>query len=105
MVRLIGRFICSKKVVEHFWNVHISHVAGEGGIANSDINAFTGNVFAILVHYFEVADIGPGMPVRHTALIYCTDDMTGVFFNTILQSTAGLSYAGKVTIFSGQDHL
>ena len=63
MVRLIGRSICSKKVVEDFWDVHISYVMVEGRVVNSNMNgfsSFSGNLFSILVYYLEVGNVGLG---------------------------------------------
>ena len=44
-----------------FQDVHFSHVTVEGRIVNSNMNAFSsfpGNLFDILVYYFEVCDVG-----------------------------------------------
>ena len=101
MVRLIGKSICSKKVVEDFQDVHFSCVAAEGRIVDSNMNGFSsfpGNMFGIMIFYFDMGDVGSGMIVGHTVLVNCTSDVTTVFLNSILQTSAGLSYVGKVTI-------
>ena len=46
-----------------------------------------------------MGDVGSGMVVGHTVLVNCTSDMTVVFFNSIFQTSGGLSYVGKDTIF------
>ena len=61
--------------------------------------SFPGNLFAILVYYFEVGDAGFGIIVGHTVFVNSTVDVTAVFFNLIIKTYAGLTYAGKVTIF------
>ena len=51
------------KVVEDFWDVNFSCVMVEGGVVDSNMNgfsSFSGNLFAILVYYLEVADVGLG---------------------------------------------
>ena len=35
----------------------------------------------------------------HTVMVNSTGDRTTVFFNSILQTSAGLAYVGKITIF------
>ena len=83
--------ICSKKIVEDFWDVHFSHAVVEGSIVNSKMNglsSFHGILFVILVYHFEVGDVGFGMIDGHIVLINCTGNMTAVFFNSILQTSA-----------------
>ena len=62
-------------------------------------SSFPGNLFAILMYYFEVGDVGFGMIVGHTLLVNSTGDVTVVFFDFLLQTSVGLTYVGKVTIF------
>ena len=74
----------------------------EGKVVASNMNGFSnfsGNSFAILVYYLEVGDVCPWMVVGHTVLVNCTGDVTVVFFNSIFQTSAGLSNVEKVTIF------
>ena len=33
-------------------------------IVDPDVDGFSGNVFAVLIHYFQVADAGMGMVVQ-----------------------------------------
>ena len=61
-------------------------------------SSFPGNLVAILVYYLEVGDVGFGMLIGHTVLMNCTGYVTAVFTVSILQTSAGLSFVGKVTI-------
>ena len=87
--------------------MHIfSHVIVEGRVVNSNMNGFSsfpGNLFAVLVYYFEVRDVGFGMIVGHTVLVNSTADVTVVLFDSILQSSAGLTYIRMVKIFFGSE--
>ena len=77
-------------------------IAVEDSIINSHMNGFSrfpSNLFAILVYYSEVEYVCIGMVVGHTVLVNSTGDMTAVFFAPILQTSAGLTYVGKVTTF------
>ena len=77
----------------------------EGRIVNSNMGGFSsfpGNLFTILVYYFEVRDVSFGMIVGHTEFVNCIGDMTAVFFDSILKTSAGLAYVAKNTILSGQ---
>ena len=47
-------------------------------------SSFTGNLFAVLIYYFEMGDVGFGMIVGYTVLVNSTGDMTAVFFDSIL---------------------
>ena len=62
-------------------------------------SSFLANLLTILVYNSEVGDVGFGMIVGHTVLVNSTDDVTAVFFDSILQTSAGYIYVGKVTIF------
>ena len=101
MVRLNGRSICSKKVVEDFSHVHFSCVMVEGRTVDSNewLSSFAGNFFVILVYYLEVGDVGLGAVVRNVVLVNCTGDMTIVFFYSIFQTSAGFSYVRKAAMF------
>ena len=39
-------------------------------------------LFAILVYYLEMGNVGSGMVVGHAGLVECTGDVTVVFFNS-----------------------
>ena len=83
MTRLIGRSVCSKKVVTDFWDVHFSCVTVEGRVIGSNINdfcSFSSNLFAILICYLEVGDVGFGFVVGNVMFVNCTGDMAIVFF-------------------------
>ena len=59
----------------------------EGRIVNSNIDGFSsfpGNLFAVLIYYFEIGDICFGIIVGYTVLVNCTGDVTAVFFDSIL---------------------
>ena len=102
MVRLIGRIICSKKVVEDFWDIHFSCAVVKGRIVDSDMNGFStfsGNFCTILGCYLEVGDVCSGMVVGNTVLVNCSGDMTVLFFYSIFKTSVVLPYVGKVAIF------
>ena len=61
-------------------------------------SCFPGNLFTVLIYYFEMGDVGFGMNVGHTVLVNCTGDMTAVFFASILETSAGITYVREVTI-------
>ena len=48
-VRLIGRFVCSKKMVEDFWDIYFSFIMVEGRVVDSNTNVFSSTLFAVLV--------------------------------------------------------
>ena len=86
MVRLTGRSVCSKKLLEDFWDVHFSCVMVQGRVADSNMNGFSsffGNLFSVLVYYLEVRDVGSGLVVGNAPFVNCTGDMTIVFFHYI----------------------
>ena len=99
-----------RRLLKISW-MYISCVVVEGRVVDSDMNSFStlssfsGNLFAILVYYLQVRDVSCGMVVGNTVLVNCTVDMTVVFFYSIFQTSAGLSYVGKFAIFSGLDNL
>ena len=89
MVRLIGRSVCSKKVVEDFWDVHFSCATVEVRVVDCNMNgisSFPGNLFA--VYYLEVGDVGLQVVVGNAVYVTCTGDMTIMFFYSILKTPA-----------------
>ena len=62
-------------------------------------SSFPGNLFTVLIYYFEMGDAGFGMIVEHIVLVNCTRNMTAVFFDSILETSAGFSYVGEIAIF------
>ena len=79
-----------------------SHIAVEGKIVNSNMNdffSFPGYLFALLMHYFEMGDVGFGVIVVCTVLVNCISDVTAVFFDSFLKALAGPDYVGEVAIF------
>ena len=72
-----------KKVVEDLWGVHLSCCTVEGMVVDSNMNGFSnfsGNLFAVLVCYLEMGDVGLVVDVGNSMFVNCTDDMTIVFF-------------------------
>ena len=47
----------------------------EGRAVNSNMDGFSGNLFAVLVCYLEVGDVGSGVVVRNAVFINITADM------------------------------
>ena len=95
MVRLNERSVCSKKVIKDFLDVSFSCVIVDGRVVYSNMNgssSFYGNLFAILVYYLEVGDVGSGVVVGNSVSVNCTADMTIVFFYSNFQISAGFSY-------------
>ena len=96
MVRLVGRSICPRKVVKDFWGVHFSCIAMEDRFADSNMNgfsSFSGSLFAALVYYFEVGDVGFGMIVGHTVLVNCTGDISLILFSKHLLDSPGQDHS------------
>ena len=84
--------------------IYISHVVVEGRTVYSNIDgffSFLGYLLAVLIYYCEMGNVDFGMIVGHTVLVNCTVDMTAVFFDSILETLAGLTYVGEGTIFIG----
>ena len=74
----------------------------EGRVVDSnldDFSSFSGNLFAVLVNYFEMEDIGSGMVDGNAVFVNCTSEIIIVFFYSIFQTSAGFSYVRKVEIF------
>ena len=64
----------------------MSCVTVEQRVVDSKMNgffSFSGNLFAILVHYLEVGDVGSGMVVINAVFVKCIGDMAFVFFHSI----------------------
>ena len=75
------------KVVKDFQDVHFSHVLVEGRIVNSDMDGFSsfpGDLFAVLIYYFEMEDAGSWMIIGYTVLINYTGNVIAVFFDSVL---------------------
>ena len=71
------------KVVEDFWDVHFSCVMVEGTCIDSNMDSFSsfsGTLFAVLVYYLKVGNVGFGVVVGNAVFVNCTGDMTIVFF-------------------------
>ena len=62
-------------------------------------SSLSGNLFAILVYYLEVGDVGSWLVVWNAVFVNSTGDMTIVFFYTIFQTPVGFSLVKKVAIF------
>ena len=99
LVRLTGKSVCSKKVVEDFRDVHFSCVTAEGRVDDLNMDGFYGNLFAVLVNYLEVGATGLRVVVGDVVFVNCTGDMTITFFYSIFQTSAGFSYVRKVAVF------
>ena len=94
MVRLNGRSVCSKKMVEDFWDVHFPVLQLKAGLLIliwMACLASLANCFTVLVYYPEVGDVGSGA-VGNAVHVNCTSDITIVFFYSIFQTSAGISY-------------
>ena len=50
--------VCSRKLVEDFWDVRFSCVTVEGSLVGSNIDVLYCNLFPVLVCYLEVEDVG-----------------------------------------------
>ena len=61
-----------------------SNVTVEGRVVDSNMNGFSGNLFAVLDYYLEVKDVGLGVVIRNAVFVNCTSDMTSIFFYSIL---------------------
>ena len=60
---------------------------------------FCGNLFAVLVYYLDVGEVGSWVVVGNDDYFKCTGEMTTVFLYCIYQTSAGLSYVRKVANF------
>ena len=96
------RCVCFKKLAKYLWDTHVSPVASEGMVVDSNTDGFScffGNLFAAMVYHLEVGDVGSDVVVRNTMFVNCTGDMPIVFFYSIFQSAIGFFYVRKVVIF------
>ena len=69
-------------MVKDFLDVYVSCVTADGRVVDSNMNgfySFSGNLFSILVYYFEVENNGLGVVVGNVVFVNCTGDMTIVF--------------------------
>ena len=82
MIRLIGRSVGSQKVVKDFCDVHFSCVAVEGRVIDSNMDGFSGNLFAVFVYFLEVGDVGLGW-LLEMLFVNCIGNMIIVFFYSI----------------------
>ena len=85
-------------MVEDIWYIHLSCATVEGRVINSNMDGFSCTLFAILVYYLEVGDIGSGVVVGNTVFVNCIGDMAIVFFYCIFQTYVGFFYVRKVAI-------
>ena len=63
------------------------------------MDGFSGNLFAVLVYYIEVGDVGSGVVVGNAVYVNCTGDLTIVLFYFIFQTLVGFSHDRKVAVF------
>ena len=80
-MRLIGRSVCSRKVIKCFLNVHFSCVIVEVRVGDSHRDGFSilsGKLFVVLVCYLK--DVGSGVVAGNAVFLNWTGDMTTVFF-------------------------
>ena len=79
----IRRPVCIYKANEDFWNVQFSCVMIECWAVDSDMDGVTGfssYLFAVLIPYFEVGDVGTGLVVGFIMNVNCTGYMTAMVF-------------------------
>ena len=79
MVRLTERSVCSKKVVEYFWDVHFSRVTVEITVVDSSMDgssSFSGTLPTVVVYCLKVGDVGSGVVVGNAVFVNCAGDMT-----------------------------
>ena len=67
----------------------------EGKVVDSNMDGLSGSLFAILVYYPEVEDLGLEVVVGNAVYVNCTGDMTTVFLYSIFQTAAGFFYVRK----------
>ena len=62
-------------------------------------SSFSGNLFAVLVYYLEVGDVGSVVVIGNAVFLNCTSDMT-----TIFQTYPGFSSVrkGAFLLWAGQ---
>ena len=66
----------------------------EGGVVDSNMNSFSGNLFAVLIYYLEVGDGGLGADVWNAVFVNCTVDMTIV----VIVSLYGIGISQSLNI-------
>ena len=47
------------------------------------MDGFSGNLFSVLIYYFEVGHVGIGMVVGFPVDVNCTGYMTAMFFHSV----------------------
>ena len=52
-------------------------------VVDPDVDGFSGNLFAVLIYYFEVGDVSTGMVAGFTVDVNCTDYMIAMFLYSI----------------------
>ena len=52
-------------------------------VVDLDVDAVSGNLFSVLINYFEVAGVGTGVVVGFTVDVNCTGSMTAMYFDSI----------------------
>ena len=62
-------------------------------------SSLSGNLFAILIYYLELGNVGSGVVVGNTVFVICIGDVTIVFFYPIFQTPDGFFYVRMVAIF------
>ena len=60
---------------------------------------FSANMFAVLIYYFEVGDVGMGLVVGFTVVVNSTCYMTAMFFHSMSQTSAGFISARLTATF------
>ena len=80
-------------MVEDFWDVHFPVLWLKAGLLILIWMASLASlaVFAVLVFYFEVENVGMGVGVRNAVYVNCTGDMAAVLFSYIFQTSFGFS--------------
>ena len=63
------------------------------------MDGFCGNLFAVLLYYLEVGDVGLGMIIGNAVYVNCTGVITFVFYYSIFQTSPAFSYVEEVAIF------
>ena len=101
MIRLIGRSICSKKVVKISRMQIFSVLQLRAGLFILIQIASQASLVTCLLSWYiilkwEMLALGW---LLDNLLVNCTSEVTAVFLDSIFQTSAGLSYGGKVTIF------
>ena len=68
-------------------------------VVDSNMDGFSSNLFAVLVYYFEVGDVGLWTAVGNAVYVNYTGDITIVFFYSVLQTSTGFSSVRNAVIF------